>query len=204
MEQHSTEWWQARLGKVTASKIADLTAKGRGGAESVGRANYRVQLVAERLTGKVEETFKNAAMDHGKETEPMARNAYEFLKDAKVLEVGFVVHPTIEMSGASPDGFVGDDGCIEIKCPNTKTQIDTVISGKVPTKYIKQIQWQLACTGRAWCDFVSYDPRLPDDKGSFFCKRVMRDPDFIIDLQREVISFLQETDDLIIQIGEAA
>jgi putative phage-type endonuclease len=128
---------------------------------SASRANYAAQLVAERLTGTPTETFQSAAMIHGTDTEAEARHAYCFFRDAEVVEVGFVDHPTVAMSGASPDGLVGEDGLLELKCPNTATHISTLMGKSVPGKYVKQIMWQLACTGRQWCDFASYDPRLP-------------------------------------------
>jgi putative phage-type endonuclease len=188
--QGTPEWHRARAGRVTASRIADLTAKTKTGW-GAGRANYKAELVAERLTGTVADSYSNAAMQWGTEKEPDARNAYAFMADVSVGEVGFVIHPRLEMSGASPDGLVGEDGLLEIKCPNTATHIDTLLSDAVPEKYIKQMQWQMACTGRAWCDFVSYDPRLPADM-QLFVKRVMRDADCT--LEAAVIEFLAEVD----------
>jgi len=189
-EQGSTEWFAERCGKVTASRVADIIAKTKSGP-SASRANYLAQLVAERLTGDVAESFTNAAMVHGTETEPEARAAYEFRRDVSVLQVGFVPHPSIAESGASPDGLVGEDGLIEIKCPNTATHIDTLLSGTVPSKYLTQMQWQMACTGRAWCDFASFDPRMPEEM-RLFVKRVSRDDQHIHELEREVVNFLAE------------
>jgi putative phage-type endonuclease len=189
MEQGSPEWFEIRCGKVTASRVADIIARTKSGP-SASRANYAAQLVAERLTGTVAESFTSTAMEWGTAMEPEARTAYEFVH-RKVVEVGFVQHPTIEMSGASPDGFVGDDGLVEIKCPNTATHIETLIGKSVPAKYITQMQWQLACTGRKWCDFVSYDPRLPETM-SLFVKRVERDDKLIAELESEVTGFLFE------------
>ena len=143
--QGSPEWFAARLGRVTASRVADVVARTKSGW-GASRANYAAQLVAERLTKTVAETFTNAAMQHGTEQEPVARAAYEFYRDADVTEVGFVVHPRIAMSGASPDGLVGADGLVEIKCPNTATHIETLLGGAVPAKYLCQVQWQMACT----------------------------------------------------------
>ena len=161
MDQRSEEWFAARLGKVTASRLSDVLATIKTG-EAAARANYRIELVAERLTGKSTPGFTSAAMQWGVECEPMARSAYETETGLIVTEVGFVDHPTIAMAGASPDGLVGDDGLIEIKCPETKTHIETLTSKKAPSKYIPQMQWQMACTGRQWVDFVSFDPRLPE------------------------------------------
>ena len=161
MDQRSEEWYSARLGKVTASRLSDVLATIKTG-EAAARANYRIELVAERLTGKSTPGFTSAAMQWGVDCEPMARSAYETETGLIVTEVGFVDHPTIEMTGASPDGLVGDDGLIEIKCPDTKTHIQTLTSKKAPSEYIPQMQWQMACTGRQWVDFVSFDPRLPE------------------------------------------
>lgn len=191
MEQKSDEWYSARVGKVTASRVADVVAKTKSGY-SASRDNYMAQLVCERLTNKPAESYSNAAMQWGTETEPLARAAYEAKMDVLVDEVGFIDHPTIVMSGASPDGLVGEDGLIEIKCPNTSTHIDTLLSQTVPKKYADQIFWQMACTGRQWCDFVSYDPRLPADL-QLFIKRIPRDDQYIKLLEAEVIEFLTET-----------
>ena len=161
MDQRTDEWYAARLGKVTASRLSDVLATIKTG-EAAARANYRIELVAERLTGKSTPSFTSAAMQWGVDCEPMARSAYETATGLIVTEVGFGDHPTIAMTGASPDGLVGDDGLIEIKCPDPKTHIETLTSKQVPEKYIPQMQWQMACTGRAWVDFVSFDPRLPE------------------------------------------
>lgn len=161
MDQRSEEWYSARLGKVTASRLSDVLATIKTG-EAAARANYRIELVAERLTGKSTPGFTSAAMQWGVDCEPMARSAYETETGLIVTDVGFVDHPTIAMAGASPDGLVGDDGLIEIKCPDTKTHIQTLTSKKAPSEYIPQMQWQMACTGRQWVDFVSFDPRLPE------------------------------------------
>ena len=195
IEQRSDAWFQARIGKMTASKVADVIAKTKSGY-SATRDNYMAQLICERLTGDRAEGFTNAAIQHGIDTEAYARAAYEALHDVLVDEVGFVSHPTIEMAGASPDGLVGDDGLIEIKCPNTSTHIDTLLSESVPTKYFTQMQFQLACTGRKWCDFVSFDNRLPPEL-QLFVKRVPRDDVYIRLIEAEIIQFLAELDDKI-------
>lgn len=191
MEQRTDDWFTARLGKVTASRVADVVAKTKSGY-STSRENYMAQLVCERLTGKPAEQYSNSAMQWGTDTEPLARAAYEARMDVLVDEVGFIDHPSIVNSGASPDGLVGVDGLIEIKCPNTSTHIDTLLNQAVPKKYADQIFWQMACTGRDWCDFVSYDPRLPSDL-QLFIKRIPRDNQYIRLLESEVIEFLQET-----------
>lgn len=190
MEQRSEEWFAARLGCVTASRVADVmakTAKGWGAS----RANYMAQLIAERLTGERQETYTSAAMQHGNDTEAEARAAYSFYCNEQVVEAPFVPHPSIAESGASPDGFVGEEGLLELKCPNTATHLDTLESEKVPTKYIKQMQWQLACTGRKWVDFASYDPRLPEAM-RLFVKRVERDDEMIAEMESAVTDFLTE------------
>lgn len=193
--QGSPEWFAQRLGKVTASRLVDVLAKVRSG-EAASRAGYRAELVAERLTGKQQEGFTNAAMKWGTECEPLARAAYEAEFGLLVEEVGMIPHPTIAMAGASPDGLVSIDGLIEIKCPETKSHIDTMLSGEAPAKYIPQVQWQMACTGRAWVDFVSFDPRMPADM-QMFVRRVLRDDNLIREYEAEVIRFLAEVDETV-------
>lgn len=190
MEQRSDEWFAARCGKATGSRIADIVAKTKSGY-SASRANYMAQLVVERMTSKVAESYSNAAMEWGTEYEPLARAAYEAHSSVLVDEVGMIDHPTVEMSGASPDGLVGDDGLVEIKCPTTATHIDTLMGEEAPKKYYDQMQWQMACTGRMWCDFVSYDPRMPEGL-QLFVKRVERDDEYIAMLEGEVAAFLKE------------
>ena len=190
MEQRTEEWFAARLGKVTASRVADVIAKTKSGY-SASRDNYMAQLICERLTGQQGESFTNSAIQHGIDCEPLARSAFEAHADVMVEEVGFVPHPSIEMSGASPDGLVGLFGMLEIKCPNTATHIDTLLSQTVPGKYITQMQWQMRCCERQWCEFVSFDPRLPQDL-QLFVKRVEFNQTYVAMLEEEVISFLEE------------
>jgi len=190
--QGSEEWLAIRVGKVTASRVADVIARTKTGW-GASRANYMAELIAERLTGEPAEKFTNGAMKWGTENEPDARIAYEFRTDAEVVQVGFIPHPTIPMTGASPDGLVGEDGLVEIKCPNTATHIDTLISQAVPSKYVTQMLWQMACTGRQWCDFVSFDPRMPEHM-RLFVKRVHRDDARIAELEKDVSEFLAELD----------
>lgn len=192
IEQGSPEWFAIRLGKVTASRVADVAAKTKSGW-GASRANYMAQLIAERLTGTAAESYTNAAIQWGTEKEPDARAAYEFRTDRAVELVGFVGHPKIQMTGASPDGLVSIDGLVEIKCPNTATHIDTLLGQAVPAKYITQIQWQLACTDRKWCDFVSYDPRMPEAM-RLFISRIARDDQAIGELEQIVSGFLSELD----------
>lgn len=196
--QGTPEWQALRLGKVTASRVADVIAKTKTGP-SASRAKYAGELIAERLTGTPADRFTNAAMAWGTEQEPAARKTYEFYRDTDVEQVAFVLHPTIDDSGASPDGLVDVDGLVEIKCPETHTHIETLLGQAVPAKYVTQMQWQMACTRRAWCDFVSYDPRLPEPM-RFFCKRVMRDEVIIADLEREIVSFLNEVSGTVAQL----
>lgn len=192
--QGSPEWLAARAGKVTASRLADVIGKQKDGKTYLAaRANYLFELLCERLSGASEPGFVSREMLWGTEQEPFARQAYEARCGVEVYEVGFVDHPEIAMSGASPDGFVLEDGLVEIKAPLTSTHVATLDSGTVPSRYVTQIQWQLACTGRAWCDFVSYDPRLPPGL-QLFVKRVPRDVSMILELEGEVVSFLRELD----------
>ena len=190
--QGSPEWHALRLGKVTASRIADVVVRTKTGY-GASRANYMAELITERLTGVPQDTYVSAAMQWGKDHEEEARTAYEFDTDTAVELVGFVGHPAIQFAGASPDGFVGSHGLVEMKCPNTATHIDTLISNTMPSKYTLQMQFQMACTGRNWCDYVSYDPRVPE-RMRLFVRRLARDPLIINDLEKEVQKFLAEAD----------
>lgn len=201
MKQGSPEWFAERLGKVTASRISDVLAKIKTG-ESAARANYRAELVAQRLTGYIEEGFTSTAMQHGNEYEPFARAQYEIKRDVMVDEIGFVRHPSIEWAGASPDGLVGDDGLIEIKCPNTATHIDYLLAGKAPAKYVPQMIWQMACTGRKWVDFVSFDPRMPEEM-QLFIVRFDRNEDQISEHEAEVKKFIGEVEATISKLRAA-
>ena len=203
--QGTAEWFNERIGKVTASRVADILATIKTG-ESASRANYRWQLVCERLTGLKEETYTNASMETGTEREPLARAAYEPLKGVFVTEVGFIPHPNIEMAGASPDGIVdvsGDNGLIEIKCPGQNAHGQTLLSKKAPTKYIPQMQMQMASTGANWCDFVSYNPTFPDHL-QLVVVRVDRDPAFIANMEAEIIKFLAEVTETVDQLNGSA
>lgn len=195
MIQGSQEWLNARLGKVTGSRMKDVMAKGKGGSESATRTNYMMELLAYRLTGYAPPSYKNDAMQWGNDNEPFARSEYEIRNGVFVKEVGLIEHPSIAMFAASPDGLVGDDGLIEIKCPNTATHIDFLRTGKPKTEYIHQMNAQMACTGRKWVDFVSYDPRMPDT----ICYkqiRIYRDDAVIVAMEEEVKKFLAELDSL--------
>lgn len=190
--QGSDEWKTARLGKVTASRMADLTAKTKFGW-GAGRANYMAELLVERLTGVPTEGYSNDAMKRGSATEPEARMEYQIRTGLEVEQVGFVPHPTIAMAGCSPDGLIGESGLVEIKCPNSATHIEMLLGRppRVPDKYEKQIQFQLTCTGRLWCDFVSYDPRLPE-RMRLSIKRVRWDAHLIQYLEESAGDFLRE------------
>jgi putative phage-type endonuclease len=207
IEQGTVEWHLMRLGKVTASRIADVLSKGKSG-ESASRRNYRTELVVQRLTGLPGESFSNAAMEHGVITEPKARTAYEVEKQQFVEQVAFIDHPSIEWFGCSPDGLVTPsvngffgEGLIEIKCPNSTTHVDYLADNKPPAKYIPQMQCQMAVTGRQWCDFVSFDPRLPDDL-QLFVVRLERDQEYIEAMEAEVKKFLSEVDEMFIKLKE--
>ena len=189
-EQGSDEWRMARLGQVGASGVADATARTKTGW-GASRANLAARLVAERLTGNLAETFTNDAMRWGTEKEPEARQVYQFVHGVEVKQVGLVLHPSIDMTVASPDGLVGDHGLVEIKCPNTATHIETLMSCTADSRYTKQMQWQMACTGRQWVDWVSYDPRMPGEM-QMFVKRIERDPVLIAELEKQVTEFLVE------------
>jgi putative phage-type endonuclease len=196
--QGSDAWFEQRMGRATASRIADIIAKTKSGY-STSRENYCVELALERITGKRLESFSNDAMKWGTETEPLARAAYEARTGAIVEEVAMVPHPTIAMSGASPDGRI-DDGLIEIKCPNSATHVKTMLSGKPDGKYITQMGWQMACTGAKWCDFVSFDPRFPEHL-QLFVTRINRDDTFIRLLEAEVTDFLEEVSQMVGQLN---
>jgi putative phage-type endonuclease len=198
MEQRSEEWFQARLGKVTASRVADVLAKIKSG-ESASRRNYKIQLVSERLTGERQESYINQAMQDGIDREVFARDRY-VQEHGEVEEVGFMQHPTLE-AGASPDGLVGEDGIIEIKCPMGGTHTESLMSQDVPSKYIPQIQFQLRCSGRKWCDFVSYHPMFPKHL-QLFVKRVEADEVYQAELDKEIELFLVEVQTIIDKLGE--
>ena len=173
--QGSEEWFAQRLGHVTASRMSDVLAKGKSGGEAVTRAKYRMQIIAERVTGRVADSFSSAAMEWGTEQEPFARMRYAATTGRIVDEAEFYTHPTIKWLGASPDGLLNDTGgLLEIKCPNTQTHLGYLLDKKAPAAYINQMQTQMWVTGRAWCDFVSFDPRVPQHL-QLFIVRLNRD-----------------------------
>lgn len=190
MEQRSEDWRQIRLGRCTASRVADVIAKTKSGY-STSRGNYASELVIERITGKPVERFQSKAMLFGTETEPEARACYALLSGCDVVEVGFVEHPTIAMAGCSPDGLIGDEGMLEIKVPNPATHIATLLSDSMDGRYVTQVQFQMATTGRQWCDLVSYCPDLPAEM-QMWMRRIHRDESVIRELESEVSKFLDE------------
>jgi putative phage-type endonuclease len=194
--QGEPEWHAARCGRVTGSRIADIVRKTKTG-ESKMRATYMGELVAERLAGiQPSDGYVSQAMQWGKDCEDKARATYAFMYDAEVVQVGFVVHSSIEMAGASPDSLVGDAGGLEAKCPNSSTHLEALLGGDIPPDYIKQMQWNMACTGRAWWDYVSFDPRLPPAM-QLHVRRIKRDDALIRELESAVVQFIREIDEKI-------
>lgn len=202
MIQGSEEWHKARLGKVTGSRVADVMEKTRSGY-AASRKNYMAELLCQRLTGYREESYVNAAMQRGTDLEPMARGRYEIENDLLVEETGLVDHPSIEMFAASPDGLVGEDGLLEIKCPNTATHIEFLRTGKIDNKYQIQMLAQMLCTGRKWTDFVSYDDRLPEPL-DYKCVRFDFDAVRAGEIIEEITKFLAELDEMINELQEIA
>jgi putative phage-type endonuclease len=192
IEQGTPEWHQLRSGKVTASRVADILAQTRTGP-SASRQNYLIELALQRSTGTIEPSYTNAAMEWGTQTEPQARVAYEVETGNFVDQVAFIDHPTIAWFGCSPDGLIGDDGLIEIKCPNSATHWEYFKAKKPPQKYVTQMQTQLCVTGRKWCDFVSFDPRMPS-RSQLLIVRVERDEAFIAEIEEKVKQFLNEVE----------
>tara|TARA_R110000868_G_scaffold226178_1_gene478737 strand:- start:930 stop:1535 length:606 start_codon:yes stop_codon:yes gene_type:complete len=198
--QGTPEWLAERAGKVTASMVSAVLAK----PETAGYRDYQAQLVAEILTGKPQGSdYTNAAMQFGTEMEPLARSAYEAETGFSVDEVGFCQHPTIDRAGASPDGLVGNSGLVEIKCPKVATHLAYLIAGVVPAGYKNQMLWQMACTGRDWCDFASFRPDLPEHL-QLFIVRFKRDPERIKELETAVVAFLDTVDKMINQLKKVA
>ncbi|WP_372570399.1 lambda exonuclease family protein [Ruegeria jejuensis] len=195
-EQRTIEWHNERLGKVTASRIVDVMMK----PTTAGYQNYHAQLVCERLTGEPTETFQSAAMLHGTETEPQARAMYELAMGVDVQEVGFIPHPTLSMSGASPDGLVGADALVEIKCPQPATHIKTLSGANIDRKYILQMHWQMICTGRTVCDFVSFSPALPPEM-QLFVQAVPLDPELSEQITEAVTQFLAKVDETVVNLN---
>jgi len=198
--QGSPEWALARAGSLGASQVDDALAKTKTGW-GASRANIRAKLVAERLTGLPQDTFSNAAMQWGVEQEDNARTAYSFLHGHSVAQIGIALHPIIKGTHASPDGLVGDVGLVEIKCPNTATHIDTLKAQAIPAKYATQMLWQMRCCEREWCDFVSFDPRMPEEM-QLFVKRLHRDDNQISEIETAVIEFLAEVEADVLELTQ--
>lgn len=190
-EQGSPEWLSARIGRVTASRMSAVCAKGKNGAPSTTRAACMSELIAEYLTGQVAENYTNADMQRGTELEPLARAAYEVKTRQMVDQVGLVLHPENDRWAASPDGIVGTDGLLEIKCPRTHVHIAYLLAGKPPSEYLAQMAWQAACCEREWVDFASFDPRMPEDL-QLFVVRYTPQPSYIAELELEAAAFLEE------------
>lgn len=193
--QQTSDWLKERVGHCTASRFSDVLSKIKSG-EAKERSKYRIQLVTERLTGAPTVGFQNAAMLWGTQTEPEARMAYESERGAMVIETGFLKHATIPWCGASPDGLIGEDGMLELKCPESTTHLEWMEAAKVPAKHVPQIQGQMAVTGRRWVDFASYDPRFPDGL-QLFIVRVPRDDAYIKALEAEVMDFLAGAEEMV-------
>lgn len=199
MDQRSAEWFSARLGRLTASRVADMMAKTRTGW-GASRSNYAWELAIERLTGEPTPSFCSPAMQWGIETEDRARAAYQIHALCNVEEVGFVEHPKL-FAGASPDGLIGADGMLEIKCPNPATHGETLLNGTIADKYLKQMQFQMACSGRQWCDFVSFDPRFPEPM-QLWVKRVECDEGAIAEIEDCAAEFLAEVEQTVARLRE--
>lgn len=193
--QRTPEWMALRIGKVTGSRVADVLAEIKKG-ESAARRNYRVDLAGQTLTGLAVEKLVSKEMQWGTDQEPFARAAYEYQQNVMVSSIGFAVHPGMERFGVSPDGFVGDDGLIEIKCPTTATHLGYLLQNEVPADYQPQMLAAMACTGRQWCDFVSFDPRMPPHL-QLFVKRFERDNARITEIEGKVEAFLREVDEVL-------
>ena len=202
-EQNSAKWIWARTGRITASRIFDLMATLKRGGEAASRRDYRAELIAERLTGKTENRYVSKEMRYGSEQEPFARTAYEIRTENIVDQMGFVFHPRLDFSGASPDGLISDDGGVELKCPKTTTHLAYIAAGTVPKEYENQMLWNMACAEREWWDFVSFDPRLPE-KLRLFIVRMPRDEARIAEMEREVMTLNHEINTICEQLGVVA
>ena len=197
--QRTAEWHAMRCGKVTASRVSDVMSKTKAGW-SKARETYMFEILAERLTGIQEEGFASYAMKRASEMEPEARDFYAFSRDADIELVPFIDHSDIAMYGCSPDGLVGDDGLIEIKCLDAKNHITVMETGEIDKKYMAQMQSQMDCTDRKWCDFVSYDPRFPADLRMCVI-RVPRDNGLIGDMRSMVKEFIADIDKRVLRLS---
>lgn len=200
IEQGTEAWHELRLGCLTASRFKDVMAKGRGNSPSKTREAYMMQLIAEKLTSEPQDTFTNSAMEWGNECEPRARAKYEIMNGVEVEQVGFIKPDFSDEIGVSPDGLVGENGLLEIKCPKTTTQIQRFLSGEFPSEYKAQVQGQLWISERDWCDFVSFDPRI-DTEADYFCIRVERDEEYIKNLSAQCFDFIEEMRGILEKLG---
>jgi putative phage-type endonuclease len=196
--QGSDAWRLARVGSLGASRLSEAIVRTKTGY-GASRANLMAELICERLTGQPADRFVTQAMQHGTDTEPEARNAYSFYCGREVEQVGLIRHPSIERTHASPDGLIGSDGMLEVKCPQPAAHIETLLGQEIPAKYVTQMMWQMACAGRQWVDFCSYSPALPESM-RVFVKRLHRDDNRIAELETEAALFLKEIDARIIQL----
>lgn len=203
--QQTSEWFEARCGCLTASRAKAVIARKKNGEPYAEFFTVLEQVVGERLTGVVASTGTSAAMQWGIDHEEEAREQYVIETGRDVALTGFVKHPTVRWLGASPDGLVGDDGLIEIKCPTTLTHLKRVASGAVPEEYKPQMLVQLLCTGRKWVDFVDYDPRLSADweRARFFCVRYEPTQEELADALAKCQEFLTVVDGTINEFEES-
>ncbi|UNE54435.1 lambda exonuclease family protein [Bartonella machadoae] len=194
MEQRTAEWFQARLGKVTASNVYNILSKTAKGLPTSKYEDYKIKLMTERLTGEISQSYITPSMQWGIEHEEDALKEYEFIYDADVIKCGFIPHPTIEMAGASPDGLIGEDGLVEVKCPQSTTHLRFFMYDEIKPEYIAQMQFQMACTGRKWCHFISYNPQFVGRSTGLRMKvkRIHRDDEQIEQLTKAVEVFLAE------------
>ncbi|UNE54918.1 lambda exonuclease family protein [Bartonella machadoae] len=206
MEQRSAQWFQARLGKVTASNVYNILSKTAKGLPTSKYEDYKIKLITERLTGEISPHYETEDMRWGIEHEDDALQEYGFIYDANIIKCGFIPHPSIEMAGASPDGLIGEDGLIEIKCPRSATHMRFCIDEEIKPEYLAQMQFQMACTGRQWCDFVSYDPRFTHQSSHLRMKvkRVHRDDEQINSINQAVEAFLTQIEQEIQKISTKA
>ncbi|QEE11715.1 YqaJ viral recombinase family protein [Bartonella krasnovii] len=196
MEQRTAEWFQARLGKVTASNVYNVLSKTAKGMPTSKYEDYKIKLMTERLTEEISQSYITPAMQWGIDYEEDPLREYAFIYDTEVTRCGFIQHPTIQMAGASPDGLIGEDGLIEIKCPQSSNHLRFFIDGNIKSEYYAQMQFQMACTGRKWCDFMSYNPNFVGKSTGLRMKikRINRDEEQIEQINQAVEIFLAEID----------
>ena len=194
IKQGSAEWLAARIGKVTASRMSAVLSKGRGDAPSKTAETYMMELIVEKLTGEPTPFFETADMKWGTETEEDARLMYQIRNNVAIREVAYISEG--ENLLVSPDGLVGDNGLIEIKCPKSATQLKRALTDNYSKDYTAQIQMQLWISKREWCDFLSYDPRLPKKTG-YLEQRVQRDEKYIKNMSEKTNEFIDRMGELL-------